>query len=111
MAYTQAMQVQDLLLNEAKDCKGKPAQLAQVARAWKELEYLKRDIRMKPKPKPVDVAPTVKKSRSVPFHEPAEASPQATLPARSPKADQSTNQPAPKTTPEPPDEPTPAADA
>ena len=33
---------------------------AQVVRAWKELEYLKRDIKMLPRPKPIDILPPLR---------------------------------------------------
>lgn len=84
-----------------------PLARAQLTRAWIESERLKREILMKPKPKAIDVAPTIKKSRIVPFHEPAEASPLA----RSPKADQqappTTPDPTTESSPQPPDEPMP----
>lgn len=60
-AYSQAVEIQDLLKNSAHDPDVKGVALASIARAWLELERLKREIRMKPKPKPIDVVP---KSRS-----------------------------------------------
>jgi hypothetical protein len=53
--HAQTIELQELLIEEARNAKGKPMARAVVARAWKELEYLKRDIKMKPKPKPIDV--------------------------------------------------------
>ena len=54
--YSQAIELQDLLMKAAREPKLKPMSLALVARAWRDLEQLKREIKMKPKPKPVDVA-------------------------------------------------------
>ena len=62
-------------MHDARDEKVTAAARAQLARAWLELERLKREIRMKPKPKPIDVAPRLPKSRrssgySDPFEHP-----------------------------------------
>ena len=92
-------ELQHLLMQDARREDTKPVARSMVARAIKELEALKREIRMKPKPRPVDVSPTGKKPKSVPFHEPAEAPPKTSPLARSPQADRE----AAKTTP-----PTPA---
>jgi hypothetical protein len=54
--YSQAIELQDLLMKDARESKLKPVSRAIVARAWRDLEQLKREIKMKPKPKPVDVA-------------------------------------------------------
>ena len=54
--YSQALELQDLLMKDAREAMLKPVSRAIVARAWRELEQLKREIKMKPKPKPVDVA-------------------------------------------------------
>jgi hypothetical protein len=64
MAYSQATEIQDLLRESANNPKMQGVPLASLARAWLELERLKREIRMQPKPKPVDVAPKVRASRS-----------------------------------------------
>ena len=55
-AFAQAKELQQLLMDAAREpeCTG-PA-LAQVARAWSELEERKRIIKMKPAPKPIDVS-------------------------------------------------------
>jgi hypothetical protein len=42
-----------------------PSARAQVARAWDVLEERKRVIRMRPKPKDVDVSPEIKKKRAI----------------------------------------------
>lgn len=62
-------------MRDARDTKVQAASRAQIARAWLELERLKREIRMKPKPKPVDVGFPVrsKKPRSSVFTEPSDA--------------------------------------
>jgi hypothetical protein len=68
--HSQTIELQELLIEEARNAKGKPMARAVVARAWKELEYLKRDIKMKPKPKPVDVAALeAEKRRHPPYWE------------------------------------------
>jgi hypothetical protein len=53
--YSQALELQDLLMKDAREAMLKPVSRAIVARAWRELEQLKREIKMKPKPKPIDV--------------------------------------------------------
>lgn len=53
---TQAIELQELLFRAAHGKETTPAALAQVARAWSELEERKRILGMKPKPKDVDVA-------------------------------------------------------
>lgn len=65
---TQAIVLQQLLYDAAHKTEVAPAALAQVARAWCELEDTKRDIQMKPRPKPVDVAALdlAKRKRSAP---------------------------------------------
>jgi hypothetical protein len=50
--YSQALELQDLLMKDAREATLKPVSRAIVARAWRELEQLKREIKMKPKPKP-----------------------------------------------------------
>jgi hypothetical protein len=52
---SQLVEIQRLLMEEMREAKGKPMARAVVARAWKELETLKREMRMQPKPRPVDV--------------------------------------------------------
>ena len=49
--------MQNLIMDRSRDVELKPTVLAQLARAFKELEELKRKIRMKPDPRPVDVTP------------------------------------------------------
>ena len=86
MAYTQATELQDLLRETAHKPDMAGVAVSSLARTWLELERLKREIRMKPKPKPIDVSQSVrgkKLSRVSPFHEPAEA---ALAPATKPPA-------------------------
>jgi hypothetical protein len=76
----QAIKLQDILFKIAHSGEITPAALAQVARAWCELEDTKRDIQMKPRPKPVDVAQmeAAKAKRKAPakgFSETAEIKP------------------------------------
>jgi hypothetical protein len=53
--YSQALAWQDFL-NKLRDTPNlKPVAASALARVWKEIEYLKRDIKMQPKPRPIDV--------------------------------------------------------
>ena len=61
--------MQDVLAKDALDPGITPSARAQVARAWCELEERKRILRMKPKPKDVDVAPNTKAPRRAVFQE------------------------------------------
>jgi hypothetical protein len=54
--YSQAKELQQLLMESARSKETTPSALAQVARAFSDLEELKLRLRMKPAPKPVDVA-------------------------------------------------------
>jgi len=75
MAYTQATELQDLLRETAHKPDMAGVAVSSLARTWLELERLKREIRMKPKPRAIDVSQSVrskKLSRVSPFHEPAE---------------------------------------
>jgi hypothetical protein len=54
-AYSQAVAMQQMLLADALKPETPPRERAQVARAWAELEERKRVLRMKPKPRDVDV--------------------------------------------------------
>ena len=55
-AATQAFDLQELLYKAAHQEDIKPVVLAQVARAWCEVQDTKRVIQMKPAPKPIDVS-------------------------------------------------------
>jgi hypothetical protein len=55
--YCQALVIQRILFATIQNPKLAARDQAQVARAWREIEELKRDIKMKPKPKPIDVSP------------------------------------------------------
>lgn len=57
--YRQARELQLLLLDSARDDETTPSALAQVARAFADLEELKLRLKMKGPPKPVD--PVVRK--------------------------------------------------
>jgi hypothetical protein len=59
-ALSQLKHLQRLLLLDAERPDLDPVARAQVVRAWKELEYLRRDIKMLPKPKPIDVLPPLR---------------------------------------------------
>ena len=55
--YHKALELQELVLAAAKKETTTPSALAQLARAWAVLEEQKRILRMKPKPKDIDVDP------------------------------------------------------
>jgi hypothetical protein len=61
--YSQALELQELLLSDARNPGVKATARAQVARAWDVLEERKRVLRMKPKPKDVDVSQDAKPRR------------------------------------------------
>ena len=62
----QLLELQRVVYEEARlNREGKPHLLAGLVRAWKELEEIKRKIRGKPDPRPVDV--TVKHKPPVPL--------------------------------------------
>jgi hypothetical protein len=76
--YSQALELQDLLMKDAREATLKPVSRAIVARAWRDLEDMKRRIRGKADPKPVDVAQAVEakrraKQQSAQFSEPTES--------------------------------------
>jgi hypothetical protein len=52
----QAVELQELLMKDARETTLKAVSRAIVARAWRELEDMKRRIQGKADPKPVDVA-------------------------------------------------------
>lgn len=56
-AYREARDLQQLVMTAARDKDAKGVSLASLARAWMDLERLRRDMRMLPKPKPIDVVP------------------------------------------------------
>jgi hypothetical protein len=59
--YHKALELQELVLAAAKKETTTPSALAQLARAWSDLEDRKRILRMKPKPKDVDVSEKARK--------------------------------------------------
>lgn len=61
-------------LNHAREEKTEKllVSLAQGSRAWAEIERLKREIRMQPKPRPVDVSDSRRKVKVVPRPEEGE---------------------------------------
>lgn len=58
--YSQALELQDLLMKDAREATLKPVSRAIVTRAWKELEELKRKMQGKPDPKPVEIQRKIK---------------------------------------------------
>lgn len=54
--YRQAVELQQLLLRDARSSELKPVARAALARAFVELEECKRKLRMRPLPKSVDVS-------------------------------------------------------
>ena len=65
-ALKQLLDIQRRLYETSQDRKVTASALAQVARAWSELEERKRILRMKPAPKPVDVSMQAGKSKRRP---------------------------------------------
>jgi hypothetical protein len=63
-SYEEAKVLQQVAMDTVRSGAIKPADLAQIMRAYECLERLKRDVRMKPKPKPIDVTP--KRKRNAP---------------------------------------------
>ena len=61
--FETAIRLQELIVQAAEAPETTPAALAQLARAWSELEHRKRVIKMKPDPKPIDVTPRNRKSQ------------------------------------------------
>ena len=55
-AFTQILEMQDTLRRDALNPATPPRERAQVACAWERLEERKRILRMKPKPKDIDVS-------------------------------------------------------
>ena len=53
--FETAVRLQELIVKASESEETTPSALAQLARAWSELEDRKRIIKMKPAPKPVDV--------------------------------------------------------
>ena len=62
-AVSQILKMQDVLAKDALDPETTPSARAQVARAWEVLEERKRILRMKPKPKDIDVTPKASLSK------------------------------------------------
>ena len=62
--YSQALELQELLMNDARQPNLNPVSRAIIARAWRDMEAIKREIKMKPKPKPVDVPYGAKRKAS-----------------------------------------------
>jgi hypothetical protein len=56
-AITQVLDIQGMLYKDAMNPETSAGYRAQVARAWEVLEERKRILRMKPKPKDIDVDP------------------------------------------------------
>ena len=61
--FWEAVELQQLMLKDARDPDLKPLVRAGIARAYVELEMLKLRLRMKPAPKPVDVSKPRKSQR------------------------------------------------
>ena len=76
-AYIDAIEIQQLVVGDAKSGVCTPRERCLLARAFKELEELKLRLRMKPAPKPIDVTVKPRKQQaSSGFSEsPAQAKP------------------------------------
>jgi hypothetical protein len=64
----QLLEIQRVLFEDICNEKTKPHLRAGLARAWKEQEELKRKIKGKPDPKPIDVSPEAQAKRARRFH-------------------------------------------
>ena len=84
--FETAVELQTLIVSAAKNGETSASALAQLARAWSELEDRKRIIKMKPLPKPIDV--TERKARSVPNSASFTETPAQAKPKRAGKAPQ-----------------------
>jgi hypothetical protein len=67
-SMAQLLEIQRVVFEDARNEKTKPHLRAGLARAWKELEELKRKIKGKPDPKPIDVSPEAQAKRARRFH-------------------------------------------
>lgn len=63
-SLAQLFAIQQSLFKSTQDSEIADSALAQVARAWSELEQLKLRIKMKPAPKPIDVSKIPKNTKS-----------------------------------------------
>jgi hypothetical protein len=79
--FMQAVAFQFVLFQDIMNPKTTIKDRCLAARAWEILERLKRDIKMKPRPQPVDVATTIPSKKMTRFEEPAEAVVQSSEPA------------------------------
>jgi hypothetical protein len=61
----QLLEIQRVVFEDARNEATKPHLRAGLARAWAELEQLKRKIKGKPDPKPIDVSPEMKRKREI----------------------------------------------
>ena len=62
--FSQAKELQELIMEDARSEELKPLIRAGLARAFVELEMLKLRLRMKPAPKPIDVSQKPAKSKT-----------------------------------------------
>ena len=81
-AFSQAVAMQQVLLADALKPETPPRERAQVACAWERLEERKRILRMKPKPKDVEVAAPASKCGRMLMHIAASEEPDVTPPAK-----------------------------
>ena len=65
--FNQACVLQQIAFSLASKPTTKPAEVAQLMRAWEALEERKRILRMKPKPKDLDVSPKTKRTAAQPI--------------------------------------------
>jgi hypothetical protein len=86
LPYHSALELQKLILATARKDSTTPSALAQLARAWSDLEERKRIMKMKPKPKDVDITKQMRRARWPAFSEPVEPmEPEQTIDHSSPQ--------------------------
>lgn len=62
--FESAVELQQLIMAAARSEETTASALAQLARAWSELEGRKRIIKMKPDPKPIDVSAPIRRPKA-----------------------------------------------
>jgi hypothetical protein len=80
-AAAYAIELQDLLMNDARDGEVTASVRAQIARAWVDLQEMRLRLAMKPAPKPIDTTqlqPRQRKSPGTP--KPSAVAPASTSP-------------------------------
>ena len=64
--YKEALELQELIMRAARNPKSSPTERAALARAWQVLQDEKRELRGKPKLKPIDSTTSRKSPKPIP---------------------------------------------